>query len=49
MKKTVMASATQLLGSRCSPERMRPGTEILQDVFPSDDDDDGRGKRTGQW
>ena len=49
MKKTVMASATQLLCSRWSPEWMKPSVEILQDVFPSDDDDDGRGKRTGQW
>ena len=48
MKKTVMASATQLLGSRWSPERMKPSAEILQDVFPSDGDDGGRGKRTRQ-
>ena len=49
MKKTVMASATQLLGSRWSPERMKPSAEILQDVFPSDGDDGGRGKMTRQW
>ena len=49
MKKTVMASATQLLCSRLSPERMKPSAEILQDVFPSGDDDGGRGKRTRQW
>ena len=49
LKKTAMASATQLLGSRWSPERMKPSAEILQDVFPSDGDDGGRGKRTRQW
>ena len=33
MKKTVMALATQLLGSSPSPERTKPSVEILQDVL----------------